>query len=84
MKTLILILFPLFTYCQTITNSKGDTVLILNKSNDTTVISVKTGEVFITIAKDVANNDMLFVETKDKSYVNWFTMRTFYYFKPLE
>jgi len=84
MKTLLILLFPLWLSAQTVTNQKGDTIFSITYANDTSIVGINVNEITIDIIPNSFGNHLFFVETKDKSYANWFSVYGVYYFKKLE
>lgn len=80
---ILLLLFPLYLSAQEIKNIHGEIIFSIDKSSpDTTVISVDAKQVSVTIIPDIAGNAILFVKTRQVD--NWFKVKGFYYFKPVE
>jgi len=85
MKTLLLILFPIWLSAQhVVTNQKGDTIFSVTFANDTSIVGINVNEITIDIIPNSFGNHLFFVETKDKQFANWFSVYGVYLFRKLE
>lgn len=84
MKTLLLILFPILSFSQTIFDNDSNIIFSIDYNNDTSIIGINPDKIHIDIIEEKFGNHLFFVESKDKQYANWHTVRGVYYFKKLE
>jgi hypothetical protein len=84
MKTILLLLFPIYLSAQTVYDADSNVIFSIDYANDTSIVGINPDKIHIDIIEEKYGNHMFFVESKDKSYVNWHTVRGVYYFKKLD